>query len=322
MINETNFDKMYLCGPTLYSDIHIGNLRSLIIFDALKRANPLSVYARNITDVDDKIINKCGSESPHQWVIRETYPAFKKVLSDLSILDPDVEPFASDYVQTMIQNIELLMENHPSKIQILADGVVFDPSDSSSYGEISNRNSLNAKNPENNAWYLWKNNFNPLEFSWESPWGNGRPGWHIECSTMIRSIFGEDGIDLHGGGTDLIFPHHENENAEYKAMCGCNKTFSKKWLHIGMVKLDGAKMAKSTGNTMLVKDLLLDWSPSVIRCSMLFSSPSKPINITVNRFKEIEKLLHKSRITDLTNPLTPLQITQINNFNFRDAIHI
>ena len=322
------YKKMYLCGPTLYSDIHVGNLRSLLVFDLLKKANPTSVYARNITDVDDKIIDKCGNQDPHQWVMENTYPDFMDVCHKLGISPPDIEPFASDFIPQIIQGIENMLVNDPSKITVVDDGVIFNPLLHDGYGSLSNRNIRKNNNPENYSWYLWKTNLSG--FGYESPWGKGRPGWHQECSTMINSIFGKSGVDLHGGGTDLLFPHHECENAEFQTVNShedgsyADIQIAKRWFHIGMVTMDGQKMAKSTGNVLLVKDLLENWSPETIRTTLLNNSPTKPINFSDKSLSETEKALSRGKIPLLFEPdhFTPERIKFINQFRFREAFSL
>jgi cysteinyl-tRNA synthetase len=275
---EIEVKTIYLCGPTLYSDIHIGNARSLVLFDVIaeyyRRTGGVK-YARNITDVDDKILALCGNESPGDWVERETIPQFRRDELSLGLKSPDHEPRASQYISEMRVMIGMMS----NRLIRRSDGVYFDPQSVYGYGELSNRT---TKTP----FAVWKFDKN----GWPSDWGHGRPGWHTECTAMILGIFGGP-VDLHGGGVDLKFPHHENENCQCVAITG--NDIAKSWLHVGQVMVDGVKMSKSVGNVMTVNDLSKDWSTGALRVALLMSDYRKPIDMTVARLKEAEKVFGK-----------------------------
>lgn len=255
---------IYLCGPTLYSSIHIGNARSLVFFDVLAeyyRRTEGVRYARNITDVDDKILNLCGDENPSEWVARETIPQFKADCSFLGLKEPDYEPLASEYEHDVFDISSRIGKTNK-------DGTItLDTSSIPTYGEVSNRK-------PDGCFALWK--------------GNGRMGWHSECQAMIMSIFGAGGVDIHGGGTDLTFPHHENENAIHR--CATGNPIAKEWVRVGSVNISGSKMSKSLGNIVKVSDLSKDWSTETIRTALLMTKYSKPIDWTPYRLREAEKI--------------------------------
>jgi cysteinyl-tRNA synthetase len=275
---EIEVKTVYLCGPTLYSDIHIGNARSLVLFDVIaeyhRRTGGVK-YARNITDVDDKILALCGNENPGDWVERETISQFRRDERALGLKSPDIEPRASWYISEMQSMIGMMTDS----LIYRDDGVYFDPSTVSGYGALSNRT---TKTP----FAVWK--FDPN--GWGSRWGNGRPGWHTECTAMILGIFG-GAVDIHGGGADLKFPHHENENCQCVAVTGSG--VAKSWLHVGQVMVNSVKMSKSVGNVMTVNDLSKDWSTGAMRVALLMSDYRKPIDMTVARLQEAEKVFAK-----------------------------
>jgi len=271
---------IYLCGPTLYSNIHMGNARSLVFFDVLSeyyRRNGGVKYVRNITDFDDKI-EAVADGDPAKWVTKNTLPQYKRDQKSLGLMPPDIEPRASDYLKSSLRFIDAmgdLITTHP-------DGAYFKSSESHVYGEISNRKAAGD-------FCVWKKN----DYGIPSNHGHGKTGWHTECATMIHDIFGPDGVDIHGGGSDLKFPHHENENCQFHAVTG--KHIAKEWLHVGHVHIDGKKMAKSDGNVMTVCDIAKDWSIGAIRTALLMTQFSKPINMSFERLREAEKIFSKSR---------------------------
>jgi len=279
-INDENVT-MYVCGPTVYGSHHIGNARPAVVFDLLAKLlrNKYKniTYARNITDVDDKIINAAIEQNVE--ISEITKKSTKQYHSDMKILnveEPDNEPYATQFISGMILFIEDLIKKDNAYVS--EDHVLFDIDSYKAYGDLSSRDPKDMiagsrvevqdykKNPLD--FVLWKPS-NENEIGWSSPWGRGRPGWHLECSTMILEIFGET-IDIHGGGEDLRFPHHENECAQ--SFCRNNgKQLANFWLHNGMVQMADSKMSKSLGNILLIKDLLNDMPGEVIRLSLISS---------------------------------------------------
>lgn len=257
---------VYLCGPTLYDDIHIGNARSLVFFDVLSeyfRRNGGVKYTRNITDVDQKIVDRCGKVSPWIWVNETTLPQYRLDCDTLGLSPPDHEPRASDYFLKVKDVADKIGERQE-------DGsVLLDTSKVGGYGEVSGRIT-------NSKFALWKNH------QWTSM------GWHSECQAMIHSIYGDKGVDIHGGGSDLKFPHHENENAIHKCLTG--NPIAREWVHVGTVNMGSEKMSKSLGNIQTVKDLSNDWSTITLRTALLMTKYSKPINWTHERLLEAEKV--------------------------------
>ncbi|KAF0121035.1 MAG: cysteinyl-tRNA synthetase, partial [bacterium] len=269
---------MYACGVTVYDLCHIGHARSTIVFDIifryLRHKGYEVTYVRNFTDVDDKIINRAGSEKVSYQEISERYiEEFNKDMQLLGIAPPTIEPKATDHIPDMIKTIEKLIENgYAYRIE---DDVFFSVSKFQGYGRLSGRTieEMHAgarveiderkENPMDFA--LWKAS-KPGEPSWDSPWGKGRPGWHIECSSMSQKYLGET-FDIHGGGKDLIFPHHENEIAQSEGATG--KPFVKYWVHNGFVNIDKEKMSKSLGNFFTIKEILERYHPEVIRLFLL-----------------------------------------------------
>ena len=310
-IDERNV-RMYVCGPTVYDRAHIGNARPVVVFDILYRLlrhtygiNSVS-YARNFTDVDDKInIKAISTGKSIREITNETINWYIEDMTALGALEPDYAPRATEYISEMIEmSSELIKKGHA----YVAEGhVLFDVSSYEAYGELSGRSiddmiagarvevAPYKRNPMD--FVLWKpsNNDQP---GWESPWGFGRPGWHIECSAMARALFGEK-FDIHGGGLDLQFPHHENEIAQSCACCG-QDSFANVWLHNEMLQVEGKKMSKSLGNFFSVKELLdKGFSGEVIRFVYLSTHYSKPMDWTVKKAEEAELTLHKWR--KLTN---------------------
>lgn len=310
-IDERNV-RMYVCGPTVYDRAHIGNARPVVVFDILYRLlrhtygiNSVS-YARNFTDVDDKInIKAISTGKSIREITNETINWYIEDMTALGALEPDYAPRATEYISEMIEmSSELIKKGHA----YVAEGhVLFDVSSYEAYGELSGRSiddmiagarvevAPYKRNPMD--FVLWKpsNNDQP---GWESPWGFGRPGWHIECSAMARALFGEK-FDIHGGGLDLQFPHHENEIAQSCACCG-QDSFANVWLHNEMLQVEGKKMSKSLGNFFSVKELLdKGFSGEVIRFVYLSTHYSKPMDWTVKKAEEAELTLRKWR--KLTN---------------------
>jgi cysteinyl-tRNA synthetase len=271
--------KMYVCGPTVYGDIHIGNARSQVNFDIIRkylvRSGYQVTYVVNITDIDDKIIKIAIEEKRDAKEVAETNAkAFFEVMERLGVQKADIHPRATEHILEMIALIEGLVQKghaYPVSSTELGKDVLFDSTTFKTYGRLSGKNleeilegarvekNESKKNPTD--FVLWKAS-KPGEPQWDSPWGKGRPGWHIECSTMVRKHLG-DSIDIHGGGVDLIFPHHENEIAQCEAFT--EKPYVKYWLHNGFIEISGQKMSKSLGNIWKAKDALSEFKPEVLR---------------------------------------------------------
>ncbi|HVL00219.1 MAG TPA: cysteine--tRNA ligase [Dongiaceae bacterium] len=283
---------MYVCGPTVYNFVHIGNARPVVVFDTLfrllQRHFPSVIYARNITDVEDKInaAAKANNESIRDFSERYAV-AYREDMGNLNNLPPSLEPYATDNIDAMIEQIQALIKNgHAYE----AEGhVLFQVSTDKQYGKLSKRNmddmiagarvEVAPYKREPADFVLWKPSSDDLP-GWDSPWGRGRPGWHIECSAMINKHLGKT-IDIHAGGMDLIFPHHENEIAQ--GTCSHehgSQQFVRYWLHNGYVNIDGEKMSKSLGNFRTVRDLLQSWPGEVIRYSLLTAHYRKPLDFS------------------------------------------
>lgn len=299
---NNNKVNIYACGITVYDDCHIGHARQAITFDIisqyLKYKGYDVTYVRNYTDVDDKIIARANSLginilSYSQKKIEEA----EEDLSKLRVIDADIKPKASEYIGKIINFIEGLINKGHAYATERGD-VYFSVSSFNEYGKLSNRNTeelLNGvrKDVEEGKespfdFALWKS-AKDGEIFWESPWGKGRPGWHIECSAMVLDTLGES-IDIHGGGKDLIFPHHENEIAQSEAFTG--KVFAKYWVHNGLITINGQKMSKSLGNSMTIKQALEKYNPEVIRYAILEKHYSTDIDLNDKVFSLAEKQLY------------------------------
>jgi len=266
--------RMYVCGPTVYDYIHIGNARAFVVADVVRRYleyKGLRVkYVSNITDIDDKMINRAKETGLSVQELGEVYSdAYFEDIAKLNVKRPDVTPRATQHIPEIIDAIETLVEKGYAYV---VDGdVYFDISRFEEYGKLSGnkaealkmgaRIEVNPKKKNPADFALWKG-WKPGEPGWHSPWGKGRPGWHIECSTMARKYLGET-LDIHMGGKDLIFPHHENEIAQAEAASG--KTFVRYWLHNEWLTVEGEKMSKSLGNFITVRDALKMCTPPVLR---------------------------------------------------------
>ena len=298
---EENKVKMYACGITVSGEAHIGHGYQALIYDIMrkyfKKKGYDVKYARNYTDVDDKIIAKSKETGiPADVYAEKMIDNINSVMKKFNVDDPDIWLKATENIQNIISFIEdLIQKGHAYAAQ--NGDVYFDVESYPAYGHLSNRsiedaldgvrvdNDEEKKNPYDFA--LWKS-AKEGEIFWESPWGKGRPGWHIECSAMNRAAFG-DQIDLHGGGRDLMFPHHENEIAQSEALTG--KKFVKYWTHNGLIKVNGQKMSKSLGNSLLLSELLEQYSDEAIKFALLQTNYRNDINITDDLFPEAEKHL-------------------------------
>ena len=321
---ELNLDKepikIYLCGPTVQSPPHLGHGKSVVAFDILVRylrsQKKEVTYVRNITDIDDKIIEKALEENVSYDVIaKKNSLLFQKTYKELNCLNPDFEPEATKYINEILELIKTLVDK--GFAYETSSGIYFEVKKYSNYMELSNRDIEDAisgdrANQEedkkaNEDFALWKK-AKEGEPYWESIWGNGRPGWHIECSAMASSILGNE-IDIHCGGNDLIFPHHENEIAQSQAGYGVKK-FSEFWLHNGMLKLEGEKMAKSTGNIKSLSEYIQIYGGDVVRFFYLRSHYRSPQDFSDDLLKEssstlsrIKKFVGEERGTEIDTSL-------------------
>ena len=292
---------MYACGITVSGDAHIGHAYQALIYDIIRKYLQKKgydvTYARNYTDVDDKIIARSHETGiPADRYAEMMIEKIDREMRALQVDDPDIWLKATCTIDGIIAFISKLIEKghaYPTP-----EGDVYFAVDSfAGYGKLSGRNLDDARegvridNEENKRnpldFALWKSAKEGEPF-WKSPWGNGRPGWHIECSAMNMEAFGEQ-IDIHGGGRDLIFPHHENEIAQTEALTG--KQFAKYWIHNGLIKVNGQKMSKSLGNSLLLADLLAAYSPETIKFALLQTNYRADINVTDNLFPDAEKHL-------------------------------
>lgn len=279
--------KMYVCGPTVYDYIHIGNARPYVIFDTIRRYMEYKgyevKYVQNFTDVDDKIINKAIKEGVESTVISERYIAeAKKDAEGLNVEPATYNPKVTEEMPEIIEMIKTLIEKgHAYEVN---GSVFYDTKSFADYGKLSGKNiddleagarievDTTKKSPMD--FVLWKPK-KPGEPAWQSPWGEGRPGWHIECSVMAKKYLG-DTIDIHAGGEDLIFPHHENEIAQSE--CANGKPFANYWMHNGYININNRKMSKSLGNFFTVRDILKQYDGEVVRFFMLSAHYRNPIN--------------------------------------------
>ena len=298
--------RLYFCGPTVYNQLHIGNYRAALVADLLSKTVkgifPKVSYVSNITDIDDKIIKAASDQDCSITDITQKY--YKKFMEDaalLGIAKPDIQPFATDYVDEMIDYIQQLITNGTA--YEINGNVLFDVSKFTNYGCLSDRCIEDQdsgsrikveeykKNP--NDFILWKPS-SESEPGWDSPWGTGRPGWHLECSVMSESSLGVP-FDIHGGGNDLKFPHHDNEIAQ---TCGFHNNsdptcFAKYWVHNGFLNLADEKMSKSLGNVVYIDDLIKDYKGNDIRLALLSTHYRQPIPWSTNVLNQAVSIAKK-----------------------------
>lgn len=296
---DPNNVTLYVCGPTVYNYIHIGNGRSAVIYDLLFRTlrtiYPKVTYARNFTDVDDKINAAASEQGVDISAITSKYiTAYDEDMDKLGNLVPTIVPKATEHIAEIIETINALIERGHA---YASDGhVLFAVDSMPDYGKLSKRNTEDMiagarvevasykKNPMD--FVLWKPSTGDLP-GWDSPWGRGRPGWHIECTAMIQKHLGET-IDIHGGGTDLLFPHHENELAQGTCCSDHSGGYAKYWVHNAMLDIEGEKMSKSLGNFIVLRDMLNEQPPELVRLALLSAHYRSNMNWS-------DQLLHQNR---------------------------
>ena len=323
--------KIYACGPTVYNYAHIGNARMAVVFDTLVRTlkviYPKVTYVSNITDIDDKIIEAAKEQNTEITSITEKYTQiYNDDMLKLNVLAPDVQPKATEYIPEMIELISELIEKDYAYEK--EGHVLFHVPTYENYGKLSKRNREEQiagsrvevapfkKDPAD--FVLWKPSTDDQP-GWDSPWGVGRPGWHTECSAMSKKTLGLP-FDIHGGGRDLIFPHHENEIAQ-SCCTSANKeepeSYAKYWMHNGFVTINGEKMAKSLGNIILVKDLAENYHGEVIRLALLSSHYRQGLDWNEKVIHQANKLINK--LYEIKDDLDDIAVSDNNNL---DAISI
>lgn len=293
---------MYVCGVTVYDLCHIGHARSAVVFDVIRRYLAFSGYdvtfVKNFTDIDDKIIKR-SNESGTDWreLTKKYMEAHDADMDSLNVKRPDKAPKATDFIPEMITMCEnLIAKGHA----YVSDGDVYYRVESfSEYGKLSHRHldemmagarvEVNERKENPYDFVLWKSS-KPNEPSWESPWGPGRPGWHIECSVMSEKILGLP-FDIHGGGKDLVFPHHENEIAQSEAACGCE--FARYWMHNGFVNINEEKMSKSLGNFFTIRDVTAKFDPEIVRFFLLTTHYRSALDFSDEKLKDAESSLDR-----------------------------
>ena len=313
---KNNIVNIYVCGPTVYNYIHIGNARPLVVFDTLIRALNFCGYdvkhVSNITDVDDKIIIKAQEEKVSEKELTDKFlKAYNQDVEKLNILSPHNQPGVVDNMKSIINLIKQMVDNKSAYITDDGD-VYFNISKSSKYGILANtqqsQNIQNASNrldnkKESSNFVLWKTKTQGINF--DSPWGKGRPGWHTECVALIHKNFSTEEITIHGGGIDLKFPHHTNEIAQSEAVA--NNKLATHWIHNGFVQIEDEKMSKSKGNTILLRDCLQEWDYKVIKLLFLSTHYQKPVNFNQHELRQLSKVSQK--IDKVLSEIKKLNIT-------------
>lgn len=298
--------KMYVCGPTTYNYIHLGNARPLVVFDAFRRYLQFRGYevnyVQNFTDVDDKIINRARDEGQDPMSLAERYiNEYFKDADALNVRRADVHPRVSENIPEIIEAVKLLMaKGYAYEVQ---GDVFFRVRAFSDYGKLSGRSlkdmlagarvEVDERKEEPVDFALWKS-AKEGELCWDSPWGRGRPGWHIECSVMAIKYLGET-IDIHGGGNDLIFPHHENEIAQSEAITG--KPFANYWMHNGFITVNKEKMSKSLGNFFILRDILEKYPADAVRFYLIATHYRSPLDFDDSKLEEARKALGRLKNT-------------------------
>ena len=309
---EDNKIRMYVCGITVYDDCHIGHARTIVVFDILRRylihKGKELVYVQNFTDVDDKIINRAKLDGKSPDEISSKYiESYFEDFSKLNVLKADFYPKATDHIIEIINAIKILKEKNYTYTTL--NGVYFKVRAFPNYGKLSKKQIDELE--EGTRIEIDKLKEDPLDFAlwkfssdvpnWESPWGRGRPGWHIECSVMVSKLLGNE-IEIHGGGTDLIFPHHENEIAQSETFN--EKKLAKLWMHVGMITINSEKMSKSLRNMIVLKSALKKWGSNVLRLYLISSQYSKPMDYndeilqeSLQKWRQIEHCIYELRTT-------------------------
>ena len=304
---EGNHVRMYVCGMTVYDYCHIGHARVMVAFDVVTRwmrhCGYDVTYVRNITDIDDKIIQRAQENAePFEQLVERMIVAMHEDEGQLNVLRPDQEPRATGHIAGMQQMIQTLIDKGYAYAATNGD-VYYRVAKFAGYGKLSRRKisdlKIGARIEIDEAkedpldFVLWKAT-KPGEPSWDSPWGAGRPGWHIECSVMSTCSLG-DSFDIHGGGPDLVFPHHENEIAQSEAATG--QQYATTWMHAGVVSVDGEKMSKSLGNFFTIRDVLEKYHPEVVRYLLVSSHYRSPINYSEDNLREARSALERFYLT-------------------------
>ncbi|MGI1691972.1 cysteine--tRNA ligase [Thermoanaerobacter uzonensis] len=286
---------MYVCGPTVYNYIHIGNARAFIVFDTVRRYLEYKGYkvnyVQNFTDIDDKIIKRAQEENVTTKEVAEKYiDEYFKDADNLGIKRATVHPKATEHIEDIIEFIKILIDK--GYAYVVNGNVYFETAKFKDYGKLSHKNieelqagariEINEEKKNPLDFVLWKAQ-KPGEPAWDSPWGKGRPGWHIECSAMSTKYLGKT-LDIHAGGPDLVFPHHENEIAQSEAAYG--QPFSKYWMHIGYLNINNEKMSKSKGNFFTVREITKKYNPEILRLFMLMAHYRSPINFSLDLMEQ------------------------------------
>lgn len=300
--HEGNKVRMYACGPTVYDSAHLGHARSAVSFDIIQRflryAGYEVTFVRNYTDIDDKIINRANELGVPSEEISEKYiQEYKDDMASIGVQTPDIEPKVTEHVDQIIELIQKIIDRGHGYVS--GNDVFFSVRKFQEYGKLSGRSidnmlegvriDVNEKKEDPLDFALWKN-AKEGEPSWQSPWGNGRPGWHIECSVMSMEYLGSN-FEIHGGGKDLIFPHHENEIAQSEAACG--NQFCKHWLHNGLIQINSEKMSKSLGNFFTVQNAVKRWTPEAIRFFFLSHHYQNPADFSEQVMDDTETSLER-----------------------------
>lgn len=319
---DANNVRMYVCGPTVYDKAHLGNAKTPVVYDVLYRllcyvyGKEHVTYVSNITDVDDKILNKHKETGKSiREITEQTYNWYIDDMKKLNVLSPNYRPRATEYIPEMIKLVELLLKN--GHAYIADKQVLFDVDSMPNYGFLSGRAMKEMvagarveiadykKNPAD--FILWKPS-DADQPGWDSPWGYGRPGWHLECSAMSSKLLGND-FDIHGGGSDLIFPHHENECAQ--SCCAYPGThFAHYWVHTGMLMINGVKMSKSLGNFYTVDEILAKYPAEALRLLFLTTHYHQPFNFTFEGLEQAKNILDKFYNALLKNADIPAEKTE------------
>ena len=317
-INTTDDEvKIYLCGVTVYDDCHIGHARTIIVFDVLRRflevQNAKVVFIQNFTDIDDKIITKASSEHTDAEKISQVYTeSYFRDFDALNVMSATSYPKVTEHIPDIIDFIDKLIEKNKAYVGL--NGIYFRVKSYSGYGKLSKKDKesifsgarieVDDSKDDPRDFVLWK--FSSSKPTWDTPWVRGRPGWHIECSVMASKYLGVS-IDIHGGGQDLIFPHHENEIAQSEGLF--ETQFSKLWMHVGMVTINSEKMSKSIGNTVKVSELLKEVGPNVIILFCISSHYTKPLDYTQDIINET-----KRRWDQISNTYYELEFRSRNSY--------